>query len=167
EVGVLLRFLPRAGRDLVGRLSGGLKKTVDLLLRLIEGVPDRRRRRCGHLELGNDAIDPSDVGIDGPSLVTTNRNWKRNVEQIPRHVLSEVAQLMLRYRRRGRRPAHVPLGRFAVDHCAKSMTTSRREAGPSPAACRVRKPGFACKSCDRMPLTGARIEFAHPTPLCD
>jgi len=96
--------------------SGGLKKTVDLLARLIEGVPDRRRRRCGHLELGNDAIDPSDVGIDGPSLVTTNRDRKRNVEKIPRHLLSEVAQLMLRFRRHGRRLAHARQGRFAVGH---------------------------------------------------
>src|SRR5207245_11804027 len=44
EVGVLFRFLPRAGRDLLGGLPRGLKETVDLLPRLVEGVPDRRRR---------------------------------------------------------------------------------------------------------------------------
>jgi hypothetical protein len=65
---------------------------------------------------GNDAINPSDVGIYGPALVTTNRDRKRNVEKIPRHVLSEVAQLLLRFRRHGRRLAPARYGRFAVGH---------------------------------------------------
>ena len=104
------------GRDLLSRLPRGLQETIHLLLRLIEGVPDSRCRRCTHLELGNDAIDASDVGIDGASLVATNRDRKRDVEQIPRHVLSEVAQLVLRFRRHRRRLAHARYGRFAVGH---------------------------------------------------
>src|SRR5207245_8845797 len=102
QVGVLFRFLPRAGRDLLGGLPRGLKETVDLLPRLIEGVPDRRRRRSGYLELGNNAIDAFDIGIDRPSLVATNRNRKRDAEKIPRNVVSEAADLALRCWRRGR-----------------------------------------------------------------
>src|SRR5207245_10606021 len=124
-----------------------------LLRRLVEGVPDRRRRRCSYLELGNDAIDASDVGIDGASLVATNRDRKRDVEKIPRNVVSEVADLLLRFRRRGRRVVRVRTGRFAVDHHAKY------DASPLDRPC-----GCASSILLQTRRLHGRTEFAHPTP---
>jgi hypothetical protein len=52
-IGILFAFLPCASRDLLGRLLRRPQEIVQLLPCLVEGMPNRGRRRCTYLELGN------------------------------------------------------------------------------------------------------------------
>src|SRR5262249_21376795 len=87
--GTLLRFLPRARRDLLAGLARRPQQTLDLVPGLIERVPHRRRRRRTHLQLRDRPIDPLDVPVDSTTLLAANETRNENTEQPRRHVLTK------------------------------------------------------------------------------
>src|SRR5918992_1987482 len=76
----------RAGGDLLRRLVGALEQPVRLLGHLLEGVPDRRLRRRGHLQLRDHAVHLLDVAIDGVPVVAPQGDGEIDVPHGPRQV---------------------------------------------------------------------------------
>src|ERR671915_2077211 len=73
----------RARGDLLGRLVRALEQPAGLLGHLLEGVPDRRLRRRGDLELRDHAVHLLHVAIDGVAVVAPQRDREVDVPDLP------------------------------------------------------------------------------------
>jgi hypothetical protein len=124
--GRLLGLLARAGRDLLGGLPRALEDAARLLADAVEGVADRRPRRTADLELGDEAIDPLNVGVDRAAVVAADRCREGRVADVPWHPIRDVSQAAARRRDPGR---HIPLAvgpaRRLVPSHQPSMTTRK------------------------------------------
>ena len=127
----LFRLLPCARRDLLPSFACGSQQTLDLLPRLIERVPHRRRRRRAHLQLRDRPIDPFDVRINSATLVTAHRHRERHIEDLRRHVVSKLTETLPLAPNRRRTLSPIARPRRVISHDTSSMTnptiTGRRD----------------------------------------
>ena len=102
----LLRFGPRAGRDLLGlrqrrcrdllrHLARALEHAAGLLSDPVQGVPHRRLRRAADLQFGDHAIDALHVRIDGATLIAANGRREGHITDLPRHLVPALGNVEL------------------------------------------------------------------------
>jgi hypothetical protein len=83
---VFFCFLPRAGRNLLRRLSRPLKEAPDLLCDPVERVPDCRPRGAADLKFRDHAIDAFDVGVHSLAAVAADGKREGDVADLRGHL---------------------------------------------------------------------------------
>src|ERR1700730_750675 len=86
------RLLPLASRrldDRVSRFARLLEDAARLLAHALEGVPHRRLRRAGDLELGDQRVHLLHVAVDLAPLVSAHGGVERHVPDLTRYVAGQ------------------------------------------------------------------------------